>query len=124
VAYPHGRAVAALALTGVGGPPAPSVTSPLEREYWLGHCDGFRVDGRRGRIGVVEEVRPAKGGDTLLVIRLGMLGLKSVAISTREVFEIVPRDRRLWLRTPVSVSVEATESTPELLEPQRARVAA
>ena len=67
---------------------------------------------------------PAKGGDTLLVIRLGMLGLKSVAISTREVFEIVPRDRRLWLRTPESVSVGATDSTPELLEPQRARVAA
>jgi hypothetical protein len=98
--------------------------SPLEREYWLGHCDGFRVDGHRGRIGVVEEVRPAAGGDTLLVIRLGRLGLKSVAISTREVFEIVPRDRRLWLRTPESPSVRATESTPELLEPQRARVAA
>jgi hypothetical protein len=72
----------------------------LDRVYWLEHCDGFRVDGRNGRIGVVEEVRRAAGEESLLVIRAGALGVKLITISTREVFAIVPRARRLWLRTP------------------------
>jgi hypothetical protein len=31
-----------------------------ERDYWLTHCEGYRVDSSDGRIGFVEEVR---GGD-------------------------------------------------------------
>jgi hypothetical protein len=106
---------------------APAEAEPAgapDREYWLEHCDGFRVDGPRGRIGVVEEVRHTAEGGSLLVIRTGVLGLRAVAISTREVFEIVPRARRLWLKTPDSAFAWLPEASPELLEPARARVAA
>ena len=102
----------------------PRQRSVLERDYWLEHCDGFRVDGSHGRIGVVEEVQHAAGGDSLLVIRTGILGLKVVTISTREVFEIVPRARRLWLRTPEGASRAMPESIREPLEETRAPVAA
>jgi hypothetical protein len=116
-----------------GNPDAVSLTHlkllPLrqaipERDYWLEHCDGFRVDGSHGRIGIVEKVSHAAGGESLLVIRTGVLGLKAVTISTREVFEIVPRARRLWLRTPESASRWLPQSNPEELEPARIRVAA
>lgn len=105
----------------------PSLPGPRpvpERDYWLEHCDGFRVDGSNGRIGIVEEVRHAAGGESLLVIRMGVLGLKAVTISTREVLEIVPRARRLWLRTPETVSRSMPASNPEQLEQADARVAA
>jgi hypothetical protein len=97
--------------------------SPARHSYWVEHCHGFRVDGHKGRIGVVEEVRRAGGGENLLVIRTGILGLKAMTISTREVCEIVPRERRLWLRTPESVT-RLPNSSPEQLEPARVRVAA
>ena len=96
----------------------------LERDYWLEHCAGFRVDGSHGRIGVVEEVQRVAGGDSLLVIRMGLLGRRVVTISIREVFEIVPRVRRLWLRTPEAASRRMPRSTPEPLEETRVPVAA
>lgn len=101
----------------------PRLRPILDRDYWLEHCDGFRVDGSHGRIGVVEEVRHAAGGNSLLVIRAGALGLKLLTISAREVFEIVPPHRRLWLRTPEAASRWLPESNPEPLE-IRVRVAA
>jgi hypothetical protein len=95
----------------------------LDRVYWLEHCDGFRVDGRNGRIGVVEEVRRAAGGESLLVIRAGALGVKLITISTREVFTIVPSARRLWLRTPEAASRWQPEFDPESdKEPLESRV--
>ena len=93
-----------------------------ERRYWLEHCEGFRVDGLRGRIGIVEEVRRPQAGDAVLVIRAGVLGRRVVEISTSEVFEIVPRARRLWLRTPETSRFSTV--VPEPLEPVRAQAAA
>jgi len=104
-------------------PPAPRFEAPLDRRYWVEHCEGFRVDGVRGRIGVVEEVR-GEGGDCLLAIRTGVLGLKVMLISASEVFEIVPRARKLWLRTPDVASRPAEEPSAAPLEPARGRVAA
>ena len=69
------------------------------RDYWLAHCEGFRVDGcGGGRIGFVEDVRD-HGGQPLLAVRAGVLGRRVLLIPAREVFEIVPRSMRIWLRS-------------------------
>jgi hypothetical protein len=90
---------------------------PCERDYWIGHCEGFRVEGSAGRIGFVEEVRAGTGpGQTVLAVRAGMLGRRVLLISVDEVFSIVPRAQRLWLRNPVSLA--GSEPFPvEQLEP-------
>jgi len=93
-----------------------------ERRYWIEHCEGFRVDGLNGRIGIVEEIRRPKTGDAVLVIRAGLLGRRVVEISVREVFEIVPRARRVWLRTPEPSGW--SNVVPEPLETPRAQAAA
>ena len=93
-----------------------------ERRYWIEHCEGFRVDGHRGRIGVVEEVRRPRNGHAVLVIRTGLLGRRVVEIPVTEVFEIVPRARRLWLRTPEALRHSTV--VPEPLESIRAQAAA
>ena len=93
-----------------------------ERRYWIEHCEGFRVDGLRGRIGVVEAVRRPKTGDPVLVIRAGVLGRRVVEISVSEIFEIVPRARRLWLRTPEASRWSIV--VPEPIEAARAQAAA
>ena len=43
------------------GPQRLQVLTPPGRDYWLGHCDGFRVDSGGGRAGFVEEVRGNRG---------------------------------------------------------------
>jgi hypothetical protein len=93
-----------------------------ERRYWIEHCEGFRVDGHRGRIGVVEEVRKPRNGNAVLVIRAGVLGRRVIEISVTEIFEIVPRARRLRLRTPEAS--RRSNVVPEPLEPIRAQAAA
>jgi hypothetical protein len=30
----------------------------FDREYWLAHCEGFRVDAAGGRLGFVEAIAP------------------------------------------------------------------
>jgi hypothetical protein len=56
------------------------------------------------------------------VIRTGILGRRVVEISAREVFEIVPHARRLWLRTPEPCGW--SNVTPGPLEAARAQAAA
>jgi hypothetical protein len=60
--------------------------------------EGFRVDGPGGRIGIVEEVRDVRD-EPLLAVRAGLLGRRVLLIPATEVFEIVPRAMRIWLRT-------------------------
>lgn len=75
---------------------------PLDRDYWLGHCQGYRVDGHGGRIGFVEEVR-AEGGRTVLAVRAGLLGRRILLLAADEVAFIVPQAQRIWLRTPATI---------------------
>jgi hypothetical protein len=82
------------------------------RAYWLAHCEGFRVDGcGGGRIGFVEDVRD-QGGQPLLAVRAGLLGWRVLLIPAREVFEIVPRSMRIWLRSQTAAYGAAP--SPEL----------
>jgi hypothetical protein len=36
--------------------PKPASPWPVDENYWLGHCEGFQVDGPGGRVGIVEHV--------------------------------------------------------------------
>lgn len=74
----------------------------LDRDYWLAHCDGYRVDGPGGRIGFVDEVR-ADGGRTVLAVRAGLLGRRILLVAADEVAVIVPQAQRIWLRTPATI---------------------
>ena len=78
---------------------------PSARNYWLAHCEGFRVDGNAGRIGIVEEVRDGGAdGEPLLAVRAGLLGRRLLLVPAGAVFEIVPRAMRIWLRGPVTIA--------------------
>ena len=76
----------------------------FDRDYWLSHCDGFRVDGSEGQLGVVEDVRPAGDGEVTLAVRAGMLGRRLLLVPAGEVASIVPRDRHIWLRSPTTIA--------------------
>lgn len=69
------------------------------RAYWLGRCEGFHVEGPRGRVGVVEAVR--RGGDgspTSLDISCGVLRRRVREVPIDDIAEIDPRDLRIVLR--------------------------
>jgi hypothetical protein len=56
-------------------------TQPLDREYWLAHCEGYRVESPGGRVGLVEEVRGGEqGGTRSLAVLAGMRGLRRLII--------------------------------------------
>jgi hypothetical protein len=74
--------------------------SPFAVDYWLGHCEGFRVDSCEGRLGFVEAVlgddetgRPA----TLLVRGQGPDHLL-VAVSVDEIDVFAAHEERIVLR--------------------------
>jgi hypothetical protein len=66
---------------------------PIDRDYWLAHCEGYRVEGAAGRIGFVDEVR--EGG--LLAVRAGILGRRLLIFDPGDVVEIVPRAKLVYL---------------------------
>ncbi len=76
---------------------------PSFRGYWIANSHGFRVDALGGRIGIVEEVRD-DDGEPLLVVRAGLLGRRVLLVPGAEVFKIIPRATRIWLRTPVPIA--------------------
>ena len=86
--------------------PAEGIRAPtsFDREYWLSHCVGFRVDTADGRLGFVEEIRADVGrlGD-VLAVRAGLLGRRLVLVPATEVDFIVPRAERIWLHSPLTV---------------------
>ncbi len=79
--------------------------SMFDRDYWVCHCEGYRVDGHAGRIGFVEEVRndPSEPSRKLLAVRAGLLGRRVVVLSADEIEFIVPRAERIWIRTPHTI---------------------
>jgi hypothetical protein len=78
--------------------------APFDRDYWLEHCEGYRVDAEDGRLGFVEAVRADGSSDGhLLCVRAGRLGRRLLFIPVSQVALIVPRLERIWLSAPVRV---------------------
>ncbi len=73
--------------------------TPEQRRYWLRNCQGFRVDGPGGKVGVVEDV--LFGSDAAepaaLVVRAGMLGTRVEVVSIEDVADVDPQRTRIWL---------------------------
>jgi hypothetical protein len=89
----------------LAGPQPDPVVDEADRDYWLARCEGYRVDGREGRIGFVEEVRVGAEHPrgTVLVVRAGRLGRRVLLVSATDAALLVPREQRLWLRTPTAI---------------------
>ncbi len=74
----------------------------FDRDYWLAHCQGYRVDGTEGRIGFVDGVRVERRG-TVLAVTAGRLGRRILLVPAENVAFIVPRAERIWLQTPLTI---------------------
>jgi hypothetical protein len=86
--------------------PADDIRTPMsfDRDYWLSHCEGFRVETSGGPLGFVEELRAGVDGHgDMLAVRAGLLGRRVVLVPVTEVDFIVPRAERIWLHSPVTI---------------------
>jgi hypothetical protein len=93
------RAINALA---TGGEKASCASEDMS-VYWLRTCEGFRVDSDNGRVGIVEEVRLAPGKEPqALAVRTGIFRTRVEIIPVSDVERIVPRKKRVLLRTATS----------------------
>jgi hypothetical protein len=73
------------------------------RFYWLCRCEGFRVEGPEGRLGLVEAVmfRVRPDVPDALIVRAGVLGRRLVIVPIEDVADVLPRRERIVLsRTP------------------------
>jgi hypothetical protein len=68
------------------------------RDYWLEHCEGFRVDDARRRLGVVEEVLGEEGEPEEIVVRGGLFANRSYRIPVDAVERVEPSACRILLR--------------------------
>lgn len=67
--------------------------------YWLRTCEGFRVDSKSGRVGVVEEVRlSSRKQPEALAVRAGLFRTRLLIVPVSEVERVVPRRKRVLLR--------------------------
>ena len=80
--------------------PAPDA---FDRDYWLAHCEGFRVEASGGAVGFVDSVLGGSEGQPTLVVRAGLLGRRLLVVSSSSVAFIVPRARKIWLHSPVEI---------------------
>jgi hypothetical protein len=69
------------------------------REYWLGHCQGFRVDDENGRVGAVEAILGGNDEPEQLLVRGGLFVRRSIMIPLDAVQEIEPLARRIRVAT-------------------------
>lgn len=71
------------------------------REYWLSHCEGYRVETPDGLIGFVEEVvRPPDASEASSIkVRAGLGGRSVVVVPAAAVREIVPDAERIVIES-------------------------
>src|SRR5438477_5546829 len=87
-----------LALTADHPSPAQPITAARGGgEYWLGHCEGFKVQSPEGEVGVVESVVYAAdaGRPAYLAVTGGRLLLHTALVPCGEVVSIDARQTRL-----------------------------
>jgi len=87
-----------LALTADHPPPArPLDAGRRGGDYWLGHCEGFKVQSPEGEVGVVESVVFAAGAarPAYLAVTGGRVLLRTALVPCAEVVSIDARRTRL-----------------------------
>lgn len=67
-------------------------------DYWLGHCEGFRVEAGSRRLGFVEEVVGDEEEPESLLVRGGLFANRVYRIPVSAIDEIEPRAERILLR--------------------------
>jgi hypothetical protein len=81
-----------------------ATTVRADPEYWLAHCEGFRVEGDARRLGLVEEVCCDRAGHAdLLVLRTGRFGRRRLLVPADEVMSVAPGQERVVVRSPVRI---------------------
>jgi len=74
---------------------------PDDGDYWLAHCEGFRVEGPHGRLGVVERVlRDDDGRVSAIVVLGGLLGTRRRVAGVDAIAAVVPAAQTIRLRAP------------------------
>ena len=75
---------------------------PGDTDYWLRHCEGFRVESDRRRLGVVECVAAddALEGADVVAVRTGGLRSRRVMVALDDVVEVRPSECRLIVLDP------------------------
>jgi uncharacterized protein CbrC (UPF0167 family) len=75
-----------------------SIECPWQTEYWLRHCEGFRVFTPDGEVGFVEAVELKPDGDAAaLVVRFGEMFTHDVIVPVDEVEEFDPVAERITI---------------------------
>ena len=92
--------MARTATPGLASEQAETGDASLDRDYWLAHCEGYKVQSPIRGLGIVEEViPPADDQPGLLAVRGGLLGRRRILVPTSDVALVVPRAMRLFLRS-------------------------
>jgi hypothetical protein len=76
---------------------------PEDTEYWVQHhCEGFRVDSHRRRLGVVECVaaEDAMDGAEVVAVRTGGLRSRTFRVALDDIVEVRPSECRLIVLDP------------------------
>jgi hypothetical protein len=79
---------------------SPRTSPPVDEDYWLRHCEGFRVDGPEGRLGIVEHVVYGSRRDRpeVVAITSGMWRTRTDDVLIADVVEVWPARGRLVVR--------------------------
>lgn len=77
----------------------------VESEYWLGRCEGYRIETAHRKVGTVESLTFESRADRpdALVVRTGFLRRKTLVIPITDVVEILPREERIVVRASTTV---------------------
>lgn len=80
--------------------PKPGSPWPVDENYWLGHCEGFQVDGPCGRIGVVEHVVYGSRVDRpdVVAVSWGVWRVRTAEVPVADIVEVLPAQERLVVR--------------------------
>ena len=85
------------------GEARPPSLDGVSAAYWLSTCEGFRVDSKDGRVGIVEEVRFSSNDQPeALAVRTGLFRLRLAIVPVDEVERVSPQAKRILLGPPTS----------------------
>lgn len=78
----------------------PRMSAPLDDDYWLGHCEGFRVDGPEGRLGVVDHLvyRSRADRPDVVAVTSGVWRMRTAEVLVSDIVAVLPAQARLVVR--------------------------